>query len=256
MRGKLIRFIAAVLLTGSFAVAENLSMTEADQAMYEEMQENNPAELFLMQGEEFLRKSIGSESNLAKFLGVSEDDLPKEIATFPKYIKKIGMVVGIDQMLQAATASYGNKPYKIGSKEMDYMSAYVKSIANEEKINLDLNEPHIKEYLKLGEEVYNQRRGGRGLSCNSCHNKDTVGARLRMQILPSLGDPKFKSAATWPAYRMTMSKLVTLQGRFRGCMNNSLMAKLPEGSVEMVALEVYVTSLAQGEEIAIPGLKR
>lgn len=248
--------LAFVLASSMLCAEEDLSMTAADQAMYEEMQDNNPAELFLMQGEEFLQAQIGGEAGLAKFLGVKEDALAKEIARFPKYIKKIDMVVGLDQMLQAAMAENKKTPYKIGSKEMNYMVAFVKSLANEEAINLDLNDKHTKEYLALGKKVFEERRGGRGLSCNSCHNKDTIGTRLRMQILPALGDPKFKSGATWPAYRMTESRLVTLQGRFRGCMNNSLMAKLPEASPEMVALEIYVMSLAQGQEIAIPGLKR
>ncbi|MGE4296275.1 MAG: sulfur oxidation c-type cytochrome SoxA [Campylobacterales bacterium] len=249
--------LAAALMGAPFLMAEeDLSMTEADKAMYEEMTENNPAEIFLMEGEELLSNNVGGEAGLAKFMGVKEDNLAKELATYPKYVKKIGMVVGIDQLLQAAMAENGKKPFKLASKEMVYMGAYVKSLANEEPINLDLSDKHTKEYLKLGEEVYHTRRGGRGLSCYSCHSEATIGTRLRMQILPALGDPKFKSAATWPAYRMTQSKLVTLQGRFRGCMNNSLMAKLPEGSKEMVALEVYVSAMAQGESVQLPGLKR
>jgi sulfur-oxidizing protein SoxA len=39
-------------------------------------------------------------------------------------------------------------------------------------------------------------------------------------------------------------------------MNNALLAVIPIGSEEMVALEVYVTNMAKGNEIAIPGLKR
>jgi sulfur-oxidizing protein SoxA len=39
-------------------------------------------------------------------------------------------------------------------------------------------------------------------------------------------------------------------------MKNALLAELPLGSKEMVALEVYITNLSKGNAIQIPGLKR
>ena len=249
--------LAALLACSPLAADdEQQSMTDADKAMYQEMLENNPAEIFVEEGVEGLEELVGGQEGLAKFLGVKEDDLAKTIATFPRYVKQVDMVIGLDQLIEAAAAAHGKKAPKIGSPEMTSLSAGLKSLANGEKINLDLADKHTKEYLALGSKVFHTRRGKRGLSCFNCHSEVTIGQRLRMQILPNLGAPETKAAATWPAYRMTKSKMVTLQNRFRGCMNNSLQAKLPEGSKEMVALEMYVTSLAQGHEIAIPGLKR
>ncbi len=235
---------------------EKLSMTKADRAMYEEMKENNPADIFVEEGAEYLDE-LGGEETLAKFLGVKEEELPKYIAGFPRYIDKITMVVAIDQMLQAFMYDRGKKPFKLKSTKMDAFSAYVKSLANGEKINIDVNaNEHMKKAYKLGKEMFELRRGKRGLSCYSCHSPDVVGLRLRMQILPDLGDPKVKAAATWPAYRMTKGKMFTLQKRFQQCMKNALLAKIPLGSPQMVALEVYITDMAKGQEIEIPGLKR
>jgi len=245
----------ALLTTLSFA-GEQFAMSDADRAMYAEMLENNPAEIYVEEGGEFL-EALGGEAELSKFLGVKEDDLAKYIAGFPRYIEKLGMVVGTDQVLQALMASHGKKPYKLKGKKMFAMSSYVKSLANEEKVAIDVNaDEHIKAAYKLGKEVYETKRGGRGLACLSCHSSDIVGSVLRTQPLPDLG--KAGSGATWPAYRMTKSSLRTLQRRFQGCMKNALIAVIPIGSKEMVALEVYVTSLAQkeGKSIAIPGLKR
>ena len=249
--------IALILALGVAVVAEEkLSMTEADRALYQEMLENNPADIFVEEGAELLDE-LGGEEALAKFLGIKEDDLPKYIATFPRYMEKIGMVVALDQMLQAFMYDRGKKPYKLKSSEMDALAAFVKSLANGEKIAIDVNaNEHMKKAYKLGKEMFELRRGKRGLSCNSCHSPDVVGMRLRMQILPDLGDPKVKAAATWPAYRMTKGKMFTLQKRFQQCMKNALLAKLPLGSPQMVALEVYVTDMAKGQEIHIPGLKR
>ncbi len=254
---RVVSLALSLALAASVAVAdEKLSMSEADRAMYQEMLENNPADIFVEEGAELLDE-LGGEEALAKFLGQSEESLPKYIAGFPRYIDKIGMVVAIDQMLQAFMYDQGKKPYPLKSEEMDALQAYVKSLANDEKINIDVNaNEHMKKAYKLGKQMFELRRGKRGLSCYSCHSSDVVGLRLRMQILPDLGAPDVKAAATWPAYRMTKGKMFTLQKRFQQCMKNALLAKLPLGSPQMVALEVYVTDMAKGQTIHIPGLKR
>jgi len=236
---------------------EQFAMSDADRAMYKEMLENNPAEIYVEEGGEILEESLGGEEALAKFLGVSEKDLPKYIAGFPRYIKKLGNVVGIDQVLQAMQVEQGKEKTKLKSGKMFSMLAYVKSLANDEPISIDVNaDEHIKAAYELGEKTYMTARGGRGLSCNSCHSADIVGQVLRTQPLPDLGEVAV--GGTWPAYRMTKSSLRTPQRRFQGCMKNALLKVIPIGSKEMVALEVYVTKLGadKKKKISIPGLKR
>jgi sulfur-oxidizing protein SoxA len=252
MKKSLIALAAASVLAFG---GEQFAMSDADRAMYQELLEANPAEIMMEEGGEQFEELVGGESGLAEFLGVKEDKLYSYIAGFPRYIEKLDRVVGIDQVLQAMMAENGHKPYNLKSKEMFAMLTYVKSLANGEKINIDVkaNEQMMKAYA-LGEEVFMTQRGGRGLACISCHSADVIGGVLRTQPLPDLGVNN--AGGTWPAYRMTKSSLRTLQRRFQGCMNNALLAVIPIGSEEMVALEVYVTEKAKGNEIAIPGLKR
>jgi len=232
-------------------------MSDADRAMYKEMLENNPADIYVEEGGELFEENLGGEEALAKFLGVSEKELPKYIAGFPRYIKKLGNVVGVDQVLQAMEVEQGKERTKLKSGKMFSMLAYVKSLANDEQFNIDINaDKHIKASYDLGKKTFMTARGGRGLSCNSCHSKDIVGQVLRTQPLPDLGEAG--AGATWPAYRMTKSSLRSLQRRFQGCMKNALLKVIPIGSKEMVGLELYVSLLAQEKKkaIAIPGLKR
>ena len=236
---------------------EQFAMSDADRAMYTEMLENNPADIYVEEGGEIFEETLGGEAALAKFLELSEKDLPKYIAGFPRYIKKLGNVVGLDQVMQAMQVEQGKEKFKLKDKKMFSMLAYVKSLANDELINIDVEaDEHIKAAYVLGEKTYMTARGGRGLSCNSCHSADIVGKVLRTQPLPDLGENSV--AGTWPAYRMTKSSLRTTQRRFQGCMNNALLKVIPLGSEEMNALEVYITTLAKAKNktIAIPGLKR
>jgi sulfur-oxidizing protein SoxA len=256
MIGKKIILASALLGVLAFG-GEQFAMSDSDRAMYAEMLENNPADILVESGNEALAEFCGGDAGLAKFLGVSEDDLPAYIAGFPRYVETLDMVAGLDQVLQALMAQNGHKPFALKRGDMFAMSAYAKSIANEEKINIDVTaNEQMKAAYALGDEVFNTKRGGRGLSCMSCHSSAVIGSVLRTQPLPDLGSEANKAGAAWPAYRMTKSSLRTLQRRFQGCMNNALLAVIPLGSPEMVALEVYVTDKAKGREIAIPGLKR
>lgn len=245
---------AALLSSLSFA-GEQFAMSDSDRAMYAEMLENNPADIMVENGSELLEEYCGGDEGLAKFLKVSEDDLPAYIAGFPRYLEDFKMVVGLDQVLQALMHENGHTPFKLKSSDMFDMLAYSKSIANDVAINIDVNaNPQMKEAYALGKKTFEQKRGGRGLSCLSCHSSDVIGMVLRTQPLPDLGVQD--TGGTWPAYRMTKSSLRTMQRRFQGCMNNALLKVIPIGSPEMVALEVYITDKAKGQAIAIPGLKR
>lgn len=245
--------LCLALLSGAYA-EEKLSMSDADKAMYAEMLENNPADMDVSEGEEMFNSLVGSAA-YAKMLGVKEKDLSKYIAGFPRFVKPAGKVVTLSQTIQMAMADAGKEVPKLESKEMLKMTAYVKSLANGQKTNIDVKaNKQMKEMMALGQEVFETRRGGRGLSCNSCHSPDIIGQRLRMQALPDLGVNR--AAGTWPAYRMTKSETTLLDKRFQQCMDNALLATIPLGSKEMVALEVYVTNKTKGNEIQIPGLKR
>ena len=247
----------AAMATLNLHAGEQFAMSDADRAMYAEMLENNPADIYLEEGGEIFEESLGGEEALAKFLGVREKELPKYIAGFPRYVKKLGNVVGLDQVIQAMQVEQGKKKTKLKSGKMFAMLGYVKSIANDEVINIDVAaDKHIKASYALGEKTYMTPRGGRGLSCNACHSADIVGQVLRTQPLPDLG--KNNVSGTWPAYRMTKSSLRSTQRRFQGCMKNALLKVIPIGSKEMIALEVYVTKLAADKQktMSIPGLKR
>jgi len=245
--------VATLLSTLLFA-GEQFSMSDADRKMYEALLESNPAEIMAESGNELIEEFLGGDEAIAKYLSVSESDLPSYIAGFPRYIKKLGFVADIDQVLQAMFEEKGKKSFKLNSADMFSMYTYVRSLANDEKINIDVNaNKHMKKAYELGKYMYEVRRGARGLACASCHAPGVTGRVLRTQILPSLKDG---TGATWPAYRMTKSKLSTLPERSRACMKNATQDRVPHGSKELVALTVYIANMAVGKTIEVPGLKR
>ena len=246
--------ILGIFSLGTFAFAgEQFSMSAADIAMYEEI--DNPAEMDVEEAEEIFSKKLGGKKYLADFLDVSEKELAHYIAGFPRYIEKLKNIVGIDQVLQVIQVKKGKHKDALDSEAMYALVSYVKGLANDKNVSIDVNEnKQMKEAYVLGKELYEKPRGGRGLSCLSCHKTD--GVILRTQRVPHLGS--IGTGATWPAYRMTKSKISSMQKRFQGCMADSLQAPLPLGSKEMIALEVYITHEAKVKQqvIAVPGYKR
>lgn len=246
--------LAALLAVAPlFAANDALSMSSADKALYDA--DENPGEIFVAKGEEILNK-YGGEKALASWLGIDSKNLGKEIATYPKYNQKLDRVVTLEPLLATFIQETKNQNVSMADQNMTFMVTYVRSLANGDKVNMPLNEPHLKKAIANGEEIFKTKRGMRGLACYSCHNPGVIGKRLRMQELPDLKASDIKSGATWPAYRMTKTEMTTIQKRFQGCMENSTQAKLPIGSTPMIDLEAYVTSLSQGQVIAVPGLKR
>ena len=251
------KFLFLILFSATLIYSsKSFTMSKADLDMYfKEALENNPAEIDLDEGGQAFDKKIG-EAKLAKYLGVSEKELPKYMAGFPRYVEKAGIVLTIDQLAQALLKANGKKVPKL--KKLVKMGLYMKSLANDEKVNIDVNaNANMKTMQALGKKLYDERRGNRGMSCWSCHtSKDALGMRLRTQVMVDISAKARASAATWPAYRMAKAKVITVASRLQQCQKSSGQAVLPQGSREMVALEVYVTSLSNGATMNVPGLKR
>ena len=241
-----------VLGTCSFA-GEQFLMSAEDIAMYEDI--DNPAEMDVEEAEEIFAKTLGGKKYLASFLSVSEKELSHYLSGFPRYIEKLKNIVGIDQVIQVIQVEQGKAKDALDSEAMYALVSYVKGLANDENVSINVNEnKKMQEAYVLGKELYEKPRGKRGLSCLSCHKTD--GVILRTQRVPHLGS--IGTGATWPAYRMTKSKISSMQKRFQGCMEDSLQAPLPLGSKEMIALEVYITQEAKEKQkvVAVPGYKR
>jgi len=58
----------ATMGTVTVSAGEQFAMSDADRAMYAEMLENNPAEIYVEEGGEIIAKALVAADALAKFL--------------------------------------------------------------------------------------------------------------------------------------------------------------------------------------------
>jgi sulfur-oxidizing protein SoxA len=99
-----------------------------------------------------------------------------------------------------------------------------------------------------GRELYYTRFGQLELSCANCH-EDNYGMMIRADHL-SQGQIN-----GFPTYRLKNTKLNGVHSRFRGCIRDTRAETFAIGSPELVALELYVASRANGLSVEGPSVR-
>jgi sulfur-oxidizing protein SoxA len=259
-------------VTLSAVLALVLAPALAQQSPYEDYQrmanENSPIELYELAGEEAWKKRQGPKNvSLERCdLGQGPGVLKGAYVAMPRYFADAGRVMDLETRLlhcmmtlqgrsreEATKRVFGNAD---SPSEMAILSAYVASQSRGMKIAPQRSHAKEQEAYALGSKLYFHRAGPWDFSCASCHGEE--GKRIRMSELPVLYKPQHARPliATWPAYRVSTSTLVTLQWRMNDCYRQMRMPAPNFASDTTVALITYLTVTAEGETFRGPAIKR
>jgi len=254
------------------ALALALAPAYAQKSIYADYQrmtaENAPTELYELAGEELWKKRQGPKNASLEQcdLGEGPGVLKGAYAALPRYFADAGRVMDLETRLlhcmltlqgrsreEATKRVFGNADR---ASEFEALSAYVARESNGMKIAAGRSHPKEQESYELGRELFYHRAGPWDFSCASCHGEE--GKRIRMSDLPKLDDPKYVRPlmATWPAYRVSTSKIVTLQWRMNDCYRQMRMPEPAFGSDVTVALIHFMTVTSEGETYRGPAIKR
>jgi len=209
------------------------------------------------------RKTSLERCDLGKGPGVVEG----AFAQLPRYFRDAGRVMDLEtrllwcmETLQGQTgATLTQKPHPAANepvRELGAIATWVASQSAGKPFAAPSEHPRERATLALGEALFHRRSGPFDFSCESCHG--TAGKRIRRQPLAHLADGKEarRVVGEWPAYRVSTANVMTLQHRLYDCYWQMRMPELKLGSEASVALVSYLVKLAEGGEIAAPGLKR
>lgn len=111
-------------------------------------------------------------------------------------------------------------------------------------------EAELTKAINKGKVLFNNTKLGKsGNSCNSCHPGGKTSGRQAMGMnIPSLEG----AAATFPKYRASAKRVITLQQMNNMCVEMIMQGKpLPLDSDDSIALAAYVTSLSNGTKIQV-----
>jgi sulfur-oxidizing protein SoxA len=262
--------IVAAALCAAIGGAFAQSSTSDEIAKYREaLQDGNPAELWEARGEDLWKKPHGPKqvSFASCDLGLGAGVVKGAYAQLPRYFPDANRVLDLESRLvwcmvdqQGLSAAEAMKN-KFGNgnaqrSDLEALVAFVTSQSRGVKMNVGLDEPHVRDMYRLGEKMFFYRGGTHDFSCATCHGED--GKRIRLQDLPNLTktDGAQKAYTTWPAYRVSQGELRTFQWRLYDCFRQQRFPELEFGSDASIALTAYLAARANGAEYNGPAIKR
>ena len=257
------------LLASALAAAPAMGQKASPYAEYQRMTaESAPIELFEIMGEDMWKKKQGPKnaSLEACDLGQGPGVLKGAYAGLPRYFADADRVMDLETRLlhcmmtlqgrsrdEATKRVFGNADK---ASEMEMLSAYVAGQSHGMPMRPGNSHPKEKATYELGQKLYFHRAGPWDFSSASCHGEEDK--RIRMSGLPVLFKPEYARPlmSTWPAYRVSTSKIVTLQWRMNDCYRQMRMPEPSFGSDTTVALIHFMTVTAEGVPYAGPAIKR
>jgi L-cysteine S-thiosulfotransferase len=259
-------FACAVML--ALAPAPALAQQNPYADYQKKTLEAAPLELFELVGEEVWTTKQGPKNASLEQcdLGMGPGRLKGAYARLPRYFTDTGEVMDLESRLVHCMVTLQGRsreeilkrPFGNADKpsELEYLSMYVARQSNGHKMNPGASHPKEKEAYALGEKLFSWRTGLWDFSCVSCHGEE--GKRIRASALPVLSDPKQVSPlmATWPAYRVSTSSLITLQWRIHNCFQQMRTAEPVFGSEAVNSLITYLSVKSKGATYSGPGIKR
>lgn len=274
MRQAIIRsaIAVAVMLCASSASVRAQDATEKEILRYREMISDpmsNPGFLAVDRGEVLWKEKRGTKNVSLEGcnLGLGAGKLKGAFAKLPRYFKDADKVMDLEQrLLWCMTNIQGLDTKDVIARrfsgpgkpsDMEDLVAFIANKSSGMKIEAQLSHPKEKEMAAVGEALFFRRAGVSDFSCATCHAEG--GKRIRLQNLPNLSKPGKDAQETlggWPAYRVSLSAVRTMQHRLLDCFRQQRWPAPEYASDALTALTVYLEKQANGGEINVPSIKR
>jgi len=214
-----------------------------------------PGELFAFEGEELFFTARGPNDVTMEEcdFGLGPGVIEGAYAQLPRYFADSDRVEDADtRVVTCMTMVQVFSMEEIDRDEVKALVAYVASLSGGEEIQLDMSPPQMQTMFDLGEQLWFYRAGSRDFSCESCHDA-AAGKRVRLSPLRS---PDQGLSDHWPAYRFEVDKLYTLEDRLQFCYESISITPPQHYSDPLIALSVYMRSIAEGFPLDVVGFTR
>jgi sulfur-oxidizing protein SoxA len=246
------------------ALAQDNALQEI-QKYREMLQDDNPAELLELRGEELWTTPRGPKNATLEQcdLGLGPGRLEGAYAQLPRYFQDTGKVQDVESRLVTCIGALQGIPAEQAAsgwyKRESDIEALVTFVATKSKghaIDVPARHPLEARMYAVGEEIFYRRSGPLDFACSTCHGQDDK--RIRLQELPNLTTVAGArtSMAQWPAYRVSQTAVWTMERRLIDCMRQMRFPDADFTSDAVIALQVYMQKNASGATLQAPGIKR
>jgi len=225
------------------------ALDEDARQQWMEIEEFPPYEFAIDKGEALFGTVF---ANGQSYAGCFENDGIGIRQTYPQFDPKQGEVITLELAINQCRERNAEAPYSYKSDELLSLSAYMAYTSRGNIFNVVVpDDPRALAAYERGKQFYYSKRGQLNMSCSDCHVKG-VGAYVRADHLgPSLGHPTH-----FPVYRSKLGGMLSLHGRFYGCIRDVRARPFEQQSLEYRDLEYFLTYMSNGLEANGPGARK
>ncbi|MEQ8934345.1 MAG: sulfur oxidation c-type cytochrome SoxA [Amphiplicatus sp.] len=210
---------------------------------------SNPGMLWVVGGETLWNKAEGEKGqSCASCHGDAAESMQGVAARYPVFDPATKRPIDLQgRVNQCRESKQEVAPFAYESEDLLALTAYVAKQSREMPVAPDAD-ARLAPYRENGRRLYEQRIGQLDLACNSCHD-GLAGQRLAGALIPQA------HPTAYPLYRLEWQTLGSLQRRLRNCMIGVRAEPYAYGSLELIELELYLMSRAEGLHIETPGVR-
>jgi sulfur-oxidizing protein SoxA len=210
---------------------------------------SNPGMLWVLDGEALWKSKTGAAG---KACADCHDDartgMKPVAARYPAFDSTLGRPVNLEQRINLCRTTHQQAtPLAYESRELLALTAFVAEQSRGVAIEIG-SDPQLKPFIAKGRELFMLRQGQLNLACTNCHD-DNWDKRLAGSAITQ-GHP-----TGYPIYRLEWQTLGSLQRRLRGCIAGIRAQPYDYGAPELVELELYLMSRANGMPIETPAVR-
>jgi len=246
------------LLTALAALANDIprdqrrsgySFMTGDTKAIQDDDSTNPGMLWVLDGETLWKAKSGSAGKAcADCHGDAGYTMKGVAARYPAFDKALGRAISLEQRINLErTERQGTPPLAYESRDLLALTAF---IANQSRGTLVTvgDDAALKPFVERGRELFRLRQGQLNLACANCHD-DNWDKHLAGSAITQ-GHP-----TGYPEYRLEWQTLGSLERRLRSCMAGIRAQPYDYGAPELVALELYLMSRANGMPVETPAVR-
>jgi L-cysteine S-thiosulfotransferase len=269
MRGPVAAGVAGLVLAGAAAIAlaQNVAQPPAPQRQIPNPQSGrhfatpetlaiqdddfqNPAFLWVEEGEAMWSRVEGSANQSCSSCHQDAAQTMRGVrARMPAYHPRAQRVVTLEQQVNICrTERMGAPALAVDSRPLNAITTYIALQSRGMPVAVDIAGP-ARAFFDRGENFYNTRRGQLDMRCGSCH-EDNYGRSLRADLLSQGMSNGF------PTYRLKEQRVISLNFRLQGCVNDVRGEAPAMGGEEFTNLEFYLAWRAQGLPVESPSVRR
>lgn len=208
----------------------------------------NPGMLWVLDGERLWDVPAGGGGSCGSCHADAESSMRGVAARYPAYDETSQAPIDLAGRIgQCRELRQQGAPLGRDSDELLSLTAYVAHQSRGIPVE-PAEDSRLQPFRERGRQLFERPLGQLGLSCAECHDRHW-GQRLGGAPIPQA------HPTGYPIYRLEWQSVGSLQRRLRGCLVGVRAEPFASGAPELIELELYLMSRAQGLAIEAPGVR-